>query len=389
MIETTTLQQAAINLHGFIGRTHAVGGAIVGPDSGVRFNARIGRFVKSYFPFVNYGDDYIYMQGQAYWIMSNWQLADLTGDNRFVQTAIACTDNLLALQQLDGHWPFANREWAGRIPTVEGCFGAIGLLVSYERTGNAAYLQGAELWAAYMLHTTGYQHFGDGHIAVNYFAGRADGRVPNNATLAIQMLARLRHITGTRAYDEQIDGMVRWLIDVQLPSGELPYQIEPDAPETSRTHFLCYQYNAFEFIDLAHYYMLTRDETIRPMLAKMASYLEDGLLPSGAARYNCDQDTPTVTYYAAAIAYALSLATALRLGEYAISAERGFRWVLSQQRTDGGFNFFSTKNYGLLTDRRSYPRNVAMILHHLLSEVGDRKQASKTRSLHNHVPLAA
>jgi hypothetical protein len=41
--------------------------------------------------------------------------------------------------------------------------------------------------------------------------------------------------------------------------------------------------------------------------------------------------------------------------------------------------FFSRRNYGVLADRRSYPRNVAMILHHLLlaceaAEAGDNAQ---------------
>lgn len=377
MIETTTLQKAALDLHGYIAQTHAVGGALVGPDTGVRFNARIGRFVKSYFPKVNFGDDYVYIQGQAYWIMANWQLATLTGDNRFVQIAIDCTNNLLALQQPDGAWPFANPEWKGRVPTVEGCFGAIGLMTSYEQTGNAAYLQGAERWAEYMQHETGYQQFGDGFYAVNYFAGQYEGRVPNNATLAVQMLARLRQLTGSLRYDAQINGMVAWLTEVQLVTGELPYMVASNGV-SDRIHFLCYQYNAFEFIDLAHYYRMTGDPEMRPVLANLAEYLSHGLTESGAARYNCDQETPIVTYYAAAIAYALSLATMLRLDNYSVSAERGFQWILSQQRTDGGFHYFSTKNYGILTDRRSYPRNVAMILHHLLAEITDRKSPPPT-----------
>jgi hypothetical protein len=56
------------------------------------------------------------------------------------------------------------------------------------------------------------------------------------------------------------------------------------------------------------------------------------------------------------------------LGDFRALADRGFQHVLSYQRADGGFQFHSRANYGLLTDRRSYPRYLAMILNHLLCE---------------------
>jgi hypothetical protein len=40
--------------------------------------------------------------------------------------------------------------------------------------------------------------------------------------------------------------------------------------------------------------------------------------------------------------------------------------VVEDQRSDGGFPF-SARDYGFLSDHRSYPRNQAMILLHLLS----------------------
>ena len=45
-------------------------------------------------------------------------------------------------------------------------------------------------------------------------------------------------------------------------------------------------------------------------------------------------------------------------------APRAFKWVVSQQHENGGFPH-SLGDYRVLSDRRSYPRNLSMILYHL------------------------
>ena len=108
-----------------------------------------------------------------------------------------------------------------------------------------------------------------------------------------------------------------------------------------------------------------------------------GLSVSGSARYDCHRRRPRVIYYTAAVAAALSQATALGLGDFRSQAERAYGWVLAQQRPDGGLSFFSQGDYGLLTDRRSYPRNLAMILYHLLLELqlrAERAESSPARA---------
>ena len=87
-------------------------------------------------------------------------------------------------------------------------------------------------------------------------------------------------------------------------------------------------------------------------------------------RWNRD---PEVLYYAAAVGAALSQAAKLGAGDFRSISERAYVWVLSHQRKDGGFKFFSRGNYELLTDRRSYPRNLSMILYHLLLELKSRR----------------
>jgi hypothetical protein len=64
------------------------------------------------------------------------------------------------------------------------------------------------------------------------------------------------------------------------------------------------------------------------------------------------------------------------MGDFRDQADKARARVLSQQREDGGFRFYSKANYGFLTDRRSYPRNLSMILCHLLYRVQVHKQVA-------------
>jgi hypothetical protein len=141
-----------------------------------------------------------------------------------------------------------------------------------------------------------------------------------------------------------------------------------DLEGNGRIHFLCYQYNAFEFIDLVDYYDLTGDAEVLPILEPLAQYLAGGITSAGAGRYDCAHSTPEVLYYSLAIAQALSQATARGLGSYQDLVDRTYSNALIRQRVDGGFAFHSRANYGVLCDRRSYPRYLSMILNHLLRE---------------------
>ena len=121
-------------------------------------------------------------------------------------------------------------------------------------------------------------------------------------------------------------------------------------------------------MDLVHYYQLTGDRKAWPILERLAPYLARGLTAAGAGRYDCAHATPEVIYYTGAIAQALSQATALGIGDFRSLADCAFQRVLSQQCADGSFQFYSAANYGVFSDRRSYPRYLAMTLNHLLRE---------------------
>jgi hypothetical protein len=371
-LSRTELSDAARRLHAYLEARHWTGRALQGPDSGIRFNARLGRFVKSYLPLFRWSDDLRYNQAQGYWIAANWRMVDLFDHaDRYAELASAATDFLLEQQHPDGYWPYPNPEWKHRIATVEGNFASLSLLETYQRTKDERLLEAALRWHRFLLERIGFQG-SDGLLAVNYFANKSTGMVPNNSTLTVRTLAKFAQVTGHERFLEQCPAMLAWLGRVQRATGEFPYVVESDRGK-GRSHFLCYQYNAFEFLDLVHYYDLTEDPKVWPILEGLARYLEQGILTSGAARFDCHSDRPEVVYYTAAVGAALGQASARGIGDFNAAAGRAYGRVLDLQRDDGGMRFFSHGNYGVLTDRRSYPRNLAMILYHLLLEIEVRR----------------
>ena len=375
-IPAAVLLDAATRLHSYLLKEHWNGQAIAGPDPGVRWNFKIGRFIKSYLGFLAWSDSYIYLQAQGYWILGNWLMVDLLDGGQYKDIALACSEYVLAAQCPEGYWKYPNPEWKGRIATVEGDFAALGLLEGYCRTQQESLLAGAKEWHRFLVEEVGFQG-DDGLLAINYFANVPGDMVPNNTTLTLLTLAKLADATNDDQYLTPCEGMVAWLSEVQLETGELPYSIVGSG-EKGRYHFLCYQYNAFEFLDLVQYHRIAGDQAVWPILGRLAMFLSKGISESGAARCDCHRERPEVPYYTAAVAAALSQATVLGLGNFCPLADRAYRWVLSHQRTQGGFEFFSRGNYGLLADRRSYPRYLSMILYHLLLELQVHAHLSST-----------
>lgn len=167
--------------------------------------------------------------------------------------------------------------------------------------------------------------------------------------------------------------IVEWLDHVQVETGELPYSLSPDG-DSDRVHFLCHQYNAFEFMDLAHYHRLTGDDAVLSLMARLAEFLATGFTATGHARYDCRNESTEVPYYTASLCRALSQATSLGLGDHRDLVRRGLSRLIAQQRADGSFPF-SRRDYGVLRDSRSYPRAQSMILYHLLEEAGHQRRS--------------
>lgn len=382
-VSTETILDAATRLHSYMLRKHWNGQALEGPDGGIRFNARFGRFIKSYLSFLPWADNYRYMQAQGYWIFANWLMRDLMADHRYQDLALACSDNVLAAQRPEGYWEYPNPEWAGRVATAEGTWGALGLLESYRQTGEEQFLAGALRWHSYVMEDIGFQPVGD-QLAVNYFAHQPHGpRVPNNSAFLLRFLAELTGATGDEAYLQPAAGLIRFMTAAQLESGEFPYTVEGANGRKGRAHFQCFQYNAFQCLDLMRYHELTGDANASPLIQGVLGFLRGGLDPSGRAHYQCDNRHATVTYHTAVMAAAFARAHGLSIDGYQELAGRAYSHVLGRQRRDGGFDH-SRGDYRFLSDRRSYPRYLSMILYHILSEdpPGDSGIAGKEKAVH-------
>jgi hypothetical protein len=353
---------AAIRLHRYLAEHHWADQGLIGPDPGVRFNYRIGRFVKSYLP-LPWSDRYYYVQGQGYWILANWGLYGRTGEAWAAETAVACSAELLARQHDDGYWEYPNPEWRGRIATAEGTWGAIGLLESYRRTMDGRFLEGATRWYRFLVKVIGFQKNGN-ELAVNYFAGRKGSGVPNNSAFVLRFLAELAGLTRDRSYLWPAAGMLAFMRSAQTDTGEFPYACR-DQSGPGRPHFQCYQYNAFQCLDLIRFSEFTRDRLCATLISSVLEFLATGVGEDGHALYACGNRHRQVTYHTAVLATAFARAAKAGWSEYLPLARRTRSCLLRLQQPDGGFPH-SHGDYRLFSDRRSYPRYLAMILYFLL-----------------------
>jgi hypothetical protein len=373
---------AALKAHRYLRENHWRDNALVGPDSGLRFNYRLGRFVKSYLPPVRGRDQYAYLQAQGYWVLSNWLLYGATGEAAFREVALASSAEMVDRQRSDGAWVYPNPAWNGRIATIEGTWAAIGLLETHRRTGDARFLAAALKWHRFLVSVIGFHADGD-ELAVRYFAGMPSPRVPNNSAEVLRLLAELAEATGDRAFLEHAPGLVAFLRRAQARSGEFPYALPGSVHASDRPHFQCFQYNAFECLSLLRYLALSGDDGIRPLIRAAAGFLVTGVGADGHARYSCTSDRRKIVYHAAALGAALTGAEDAGVTNCAGTAQRSYSFVLRAQKADGGFPF-SVREHYVLEDRQSYPRNIVMILFHLLRAASVDASASDRLTSSSH-----
>ncbi|GAB4534120.1 MAG: hypothetical protein Kow0063_16880 [Anaerolineae bacterium] len=364
--------EAALKLHSFIVDKHWNGYAVIGPDPIGKINWRVTRFVRSYTMWLPWKDNLAYFQAQSYWIRDNLLLAELTGQDRFLKYVTPCADFIVEKQLASGAWEHPPlRERRGFISTVESVWACLGLVAAYQRLGKMSHLDAALKGYNALINVIGLRQFKDG-LAINYHAHTSD-LVPNVTTMLLALVAEIHKTTGDRRYLEQTGALLRFLKYSQMENGELQYIYD------WRPHFQCYQYNSFEFLDLAHYYQLTGDDQVLPILRKLASYLATGLTERGSCRYDCFRELPEVNYWTGALATALCTAHKLGLGNYLALSERASAYLLERQKPDGGFEF-SRRNYGLLRDRRAYPRYLSMILSFLSRLAKEQFSAEEVES---------
>lgn len=362
--------RAALSLHEYLIGRHWNGAALTGPDPGVRFNYRVGRFIKNHLPQPWCHDDLCYMQAQGYWVLANWDLYARTGHARYRDIAVRGSRHIVERQREDGAWDYPNPEWKGRVATVEGIWATLGLLETLRHTADRTFLSPALHWCTFLRNRVGFQRVGD-ELAINYFAGLPGNRVPNNSADALRFFAELASVTGDRRFLEPCRGLLLFLAHAQKRSGEFPYTVDPGGRRDPRLHFQCYQYNAFQALGLMRYHELTGDRAALPVIAGVLRFLRTGFAADGHVFYQCGNAHRAVTYHAAAVGAAFARAGQLKLDRGDELADRAFGYVLRRQQPDGGC-VYSTGDYRWLQDRRSYPRYLAMILHHLLLSLNDR-----------------
>jgi uncharacterized protein YyaL (SSP411 family) len=357
---------AAIRLHQYLVANHWNGHGLIGPDPGIRFNYRIGRFIKGYLRNLPWNDTYYYLQAQGYWVISNWVLFNRTGVKTYRDIALRCSAYMLERQRSNGAWDYPNPEWRGRIATVEGIWGSLGLLETYRQTSNPVFLQSALRWYEFLNEKIGFQQIDD-ELAVNYFANRQGERVPNNSANALRFFAELADVSGDGTYLERSTGLLNFMKRVQKKTGEFPYSVRGTTGGDGRPHFQCYQYNAFACLDLLRYYNVTGSAAAKQLITKVLRFLGSGLAVAGYAFYECGNDYRKVSYHTAVLWAVFEKARKLNIQEYRDLADRATTYLVGLQRPHGGF-FHSQGDYYLLSDRRSYPRYLAMILYFLLSK---------------------
>jgi hypothetical protein len=365
MVNREQLLNSAERLHAFLFKQHYQRGLLTGPDSGVRFNLRAWRFLKSAAPFLPWRDNYVFMQTQGYWVLANWMLFEATGVKRYREVALGCTEATRQLQQPEGYWVYPLRERKNLVATVEGDWGAIAMLATYAREPRAGLLQAAVRWYDYLVKNIGFQNHSAGK-AINYYH-RPRGKVTNNSVEAAWLFARLWKASGEEKFLQHFDGLLDFVAEVQLDTGELPYIVE-STYERQRIHYLCFQYNAFQFLKLVWVDSVRPGTRALSIIARLAEFLARGVLPSGASANDCHSaggGGPEVDYYTAVLGAALHEAAQYGLPDAVELSRRCYQRCLARQRADGSFGF-STGNYGFLRDSRSYPRAQAMTLFHLL-----------------------
>lgn len=350
------LEWAGKRLHSFVQNHFNQDGVLVGADPGVRFNYRIWRFLKSIRPNKDWGDSVMFQQGNGYWIQACWAYSE--SDNcHFAKIAIAGSDRVVSLQKPNGSWEYPDNEWRGKVTTVEGVCASLGLLETYRHTNQPGYLEAVLKWNDFFLREIGFQDYGD-LLAVNYFSNELDDLVPNNSALALRYFAELAQATGDEKHLVRCERLLNFVATAQLSNGEIPYVYK------ERTHFQCFQYQAFIFLDLYRYYQLTNSKIALETLRRQTDFLASGISQTGYAYYDCSKTGRTVNYHTAAVATALAVAGQLfERPELTTISNRAFHYLLSEQENDGSFAH-SRRDIGPISDRRFYPRYLAMMSLH-------------------------
>jgi hypothetical protein len=363
------MSESSLKLYNFLLNSYWDGSSISGPDPGLMLNLRLTRFVKSYFPALNYkNNNHVFQQIQGYWIKNNWALYRLTNDLRYKELALKCSDFVVASQQNDGSWKYPLTEWKSRVSTVEGTWASLGLLETYSFTKNPVYLKSALNWRNFLVTKTGFQRYKDS-MTINYFNIRTSRKVPNNTTLALFFFAELFNVTQDTSLLKYNDALIHFIELCQQPGGELVYEVD-------KTHYLCYHYNSFEFLDLYYANQILKSKRIDAILSKLSKYIASGVLNNGAVKYDCSQAYPEEIMFSAIAGAALIKASKSNYGNFKNHIDSIFRYLEKNQKSNGSFILTmhdmpyikKPLGLGIFSDKTLYPGPMCFILSSLLTK---------------------
>lgn len=357
-------------------------GALVGPDPVGRLNFRVWRFLFNYVSPL-WKEDWRFLQAQGYWTLANLILFRATGRDAYWTTATQSAEWIVSNQRADGAWdyPRVSHERLDLIATVEGCWAGLALLEMYSVTGDSKWLVSARKWDSFvesqMRYTPG-EADGVSFEAVNYYwPVKPRGRVTNNSTMMVNFSRLAAALSGDQGLAKHCDGMMKFIKAAQLPSGEFWYYLG------QRQHYLCFQYNAYQFLDLAHVYNREPSEELRQLLLRNVDFLRRGQATNGECLASCNRALPHISYHTAALAHAFYEGARLGLGEDLHDRSRlAVECLLSQVRSDAGWVHSIGDYGGLLSDRRRYPRYMAMTLYHLCCITWPDHQPFRAGRLH-------
>jgi uncharacterized protein YyaL (SSP411 family) len=286
---------------------------------------------------------------------------------------------MILSQRTDGAWDYPNPEWRGRIATAEGTWASIGLLETYRMTGDRRYLRAALRWYDYLVGQVKFVRNGE-ELAVNYFSNRASARVPNNSAFVLRFLAELAEASHSPSLLAPCSGLIRFLVNSQSDDGELPYAIAPSSSAPTRPHYQCYQYNAFQCLDIMRYRQLTGDSSVDELLQRLVRWIATGVEADGHVRFDCTRKRQRVAYHTTVVAAVFVTAAGMGLVDHQALADKCFHYVQQMQLGDGSFGF-SEADYRILKDCRRYPRSLAMMLFHLLTPLMEQSRVEEQPDL--------
>ena len=193
---------------------------------------------------------HFFLQGQGYWALANWTLRDLTGNPRFARLRArghrgdrrgAARGRLVGVS-------------AARAPAPGGDGGG-----RLRRDGAARGLPARDRGPPAALGArTGTTSSSSGSATRSTRAGSpsttSTGRAawcPTTPPSGSGCWGASRSVTGDERFLGRVSPLLGFLEAVQLPSGELPYELGGKYEASTRIHYLCYQYNAFQCMKLA------------------------------------------------------------------------------------------------------------------------------------------